>query len=140
MITEQLIQQEMQNALKVEICCKRKRKQKEENTSKKAEGKRICQSTEKEENTSRKNAVPCSEGASTNDRIGAVPITTGVDLLLNDYEILRRNYDILKKKYFLARQCARGKKRKLQREKEEQGKEEEEEKKEEEWFFILARL
>ena len=129
----------MQNALKEEKQVKRKRKQKED-ASKKAEGKRICQSTEKEEITSRANAVPCSEGASTNDRIGAVPITTGVDLLLRDYEILRRNYDILKKKYFLARQCARGKKRKLQREKEEQGKEEEEEKKEEEWFFILARL
>ena len=140
MITEQLIQQEMQNALKEEMRCKRKRKQKEEDTSKKAEGKRICQSSEKEENAPRSNAVSCSKSAPTNDRVGAVQITTGVDLLLRDYEILRRNYDILKKKYFLARQCARGKKRKLQREKEEQEKEEDEEKKEEEWFFILARL
>ena len=139
MISEQVIQQEMQNALKEEMRSKRKRMQKED-ASKKAEGKRICQSSEKEENAPRSIAVSCSKSAPTNDRVGAVQITTGVDLLLRDYEILRRNYDILKKKYFLARQCARGKKRKLQREKEEQEKEEDEEKKEEEWFFILTRL
>ena len=139
MISEQVIQQEMQNALKEEMRSKRKRMQKED-ASKKAVGKRIYQSSEKEENAPRSNAVSCSKSAPTNDRVGAVQITTGVDLLLRDYEILRRNYDILKKKYFLARQCARGKKRKLQREKEEQEKEEDEEKKEEEWFFILARL
>ena len=139
MISEQVIQQEMQNALKEEMRSKRKRMQKED-ASKKAEGKRIYQSSEKEENAPRSNAVSCSKSAPTNDRVGAVQITTGVDLLLRDYEILRRNYDILKKKYFLARQCARGKKRKLQREGEEQEKEEDEEKKEEEWFFILARL
>ena len=138
MISEQVIQQEMQNALKEEMRSKRKRMQKED-ASKKAEGKRICQSSEKEENAPRSNAVSCSKSAPTNDRVGAVQITTGVDLLPRDYEILRRNYNILKKKYFLARQCARGKKRKLQREREEQ-KEEDEEKKEEEWFFILARL
>ena len=102
MISEQVIQQEMQNALKEEMRSKRKRMQKED-ASKKAEGKQICQSSEKEENAPRSNAVSCSKSAPTNDRVGAVQITTGVDLFLRDYEILRQNYDILKKKYFLAR-------------------------------------